>query len=66
MLHHDVIDLWYPRTIDNEHGGFYDDFDRQWNRLPSRGKFSVMEGRMTWTAATVAERRPELKAQYLP
>ncbi len=66
MLHHDVLDPWYPRTIDNEHGGFHADFDRQWNPLPSRGKFSVFQGRMTWTAATVAERRPALKAQYLP
>ena len=65
-LHHDVLDVWYPRTIDTEHGGFYADFDRQWNRLPSRGKFSVFQGRMTWTAATVAVRRRALKAQYLP
>lgn len=66
MLHHDVLDPWYPRAIDNEHGGFYADFDRQWHRLPSHGKFSVFQGRMTWTAATIAERRPALKAQYLP
>ena len=66
VLRKDVLGKWYPRTIDNEHGGFYADFDRQWNRLPSRGKFSVFQGRMTWTAATVAERRPELRKQYLP
>ena len=66
MLHHDVLNVWYPRTVDTEHGGFYADFDRQWNRLPSHGKFAVFQGRMTWTAATVAIRRPALKAQYLP
>ena len=66
MLQHDVLEPWYPRTIDYQHGGFYADFDRKWQRLPSRGKFSVFQGRMTWTAATVAERRPALKPQYLP
>ncbi|MGI4828227.1 MAG: AGE family epimerase/isomerase [Janthinobacterium lividum] len=66
MLHHDVLDVWYPRTVDTENGGFYADFDRQWHRLPSHGKFSVFEGRMTWTAANAITRRPALRAQYLP
>ena len=66
VLRHDILGEWYPRTIDTEHGGFYADFDRQWKRLPSQGKFSVFEGRMTWTAATVVQRRPDLRAQYLP
>lgn len=66
MLHHDVLDPWYPRSVDREHGGFYADFDRQWNHLPSRGKFSVFQARMTWTAAAVAQRRPALKTKYLP
>lgn len=66
MLHHDVLDPWYPRAMDEEHGGFYADFDRKWRPLPSHGKFSVFQARMTWTAATVAIRRPNLRAQYLP
>ena len=66
MLHRDVLDPWFPRAIDTQHGGFYADFDRQWRPRPSHGKFSVFQARMTWSAATVAVRRPALREQYLP
>ncbi len=66
MLHRDVLNPWYPRSLDHDHGGFNADFDREWHPLPSRGKFSVFQARMTWTAATVTLRRPALRAQYLP
>src|SRR5688572_14337946 len=26
----DVVDAWFPRTMDVEHGGFLCDFDRDW------------------------------------
>lgn len=66
MLHADVLDVWYPRSIDNVHGGFNADFARDWTPLPSNGKFSVFQGRMTWVAAQVVLRRPALREQYLP
>jgi mannose/cellobiose epimerase-like protein (N-acyl-D-glucosamine 2-epimerase family) len=65
-LHRDVLDVWFPRTVDNEHGGFRASFTRDWQPGPSQGKFSVFQGRMTWISAQVAMRRPELKDQYLP
>ena len=65
-LQRDILDVWFPRTIDNEHGGFYSDFTRDWQRSQSHGKFSVFQGRMTWIAAQVAMRRPELRDQYIP
>ncbi len=66
MLDDDVLDVWYPRSLDNIHGGFHSDFARDWSPLPSGGKFSVFQGRMTWVAAQVVLRRPALRAQYLP
>jgi len=66
MLHEDVLDVWYPRSIDNTHGGFNADFSRDWSPLASQGKFSVFQGRMTWVAAQVVLRRPSLREQYLP
>jgi cellobiose epimerase len=66
MLHEDVLNVWYPRSIDNVHGGFNADFARDWSPLPSQGKFSVFQGRMTWVAAQVSLRRPALREQYLP
>ncbi len=66
MLHQDVLDVWYPRSIDTVHGGFSANFARDWSPLLSHGKFSVFQGRMTWVAAQIVLRRPELRQQYLP
>jgi cellobiose epimerase len=65
-LQRDILDVWFPRAIDNEHGGFYSDFTRDWQRSKSHGKFSVFQGRMTWIASQVVMRKPELRDQYLP
>jgi mannobiose 2-epimerase len=63
----DVLGAWFPRTVDEQNGGFRSDFGRDWKPGPaSSGKFSVFQGRMTWISAQVAMRRPELKQQYLP
>jgi mannobiose 2-epimerase len=66
MLHRDVLNVWFPRAVDREDGGFYSMFSRDWKPEPSQGKFSVFQGRMTWVAAEVAMRHPELKDQFLP
>lgn len=66
MLRRDVLGVWFPRTVDTENGGFHSNFARDWKPSPSDGKFSVFQGRMTWIAAQVAMRRPDLKAQFLP
>ena len=65
-LQRDVLDVWFPRTVDNENGGFRSNFTRDWQPNGSQGKFSVFQGRMTWVAAQVAMQRPELKDQFLP
>jgi mannobiose 2-epimerase len=66
VLRRDILDIWFPRTIDKEHGGFYSDFTRDWQRSKSHGKFSVFQGRMTWIASQVVIRRPDLRDQFLP
>jgi len=65
-LHTDVINVWFPRSIDREHGGFHSHFARNWEPLPSDGKFSVFQGRMTWVASQVVLREPALKDQFIP
>jgi hypothetical protein len=65
MLRRDVLGMWFPRTVDNENGGFHSDFNREWQATRSGGKFSVFQGRMTWVGAAVAIRRPELQDQFL-
>jgi len=63
MLRRDVLNVWFPRTVDHEHGGFYSNFARDWQPTKSQGKFSVFQGRMTWVAAQIVMRRPDLKDQ---
>jgi mannobiose 2-epimerase len=65
-LRRDVLGVWFPRAVDNDHGGFYSNFTRAWQTAKSEGKFSVFQGRMTWLAAQIVMKRPELKEQYLP
>jgi mannobiose 2-epimerase len=66
MLRRDVLDVWFPRTVDVEHGGFHSNFTRDWRPAPGDGKFSVFQGRQTWVAAQVSMRRPDLREQFLP
>ncbi len=62
----DVLQVWFPRSVDREHGGFHTHFTRDWQWAPSDGKASVMQGRMTWVASQVVLRDPKLKAEFLP
>ena len=65
-LEEHVLDVWFPRSVDKEKGGFYSNFTRDWQRTTSEGKFSVFQGRMVWVASEVSMHRPELKALYQP
>jgi cellobiose epimerase len=65
-LHKDVLNVWFPRAVDNEHGGFHSHFASDWSTEPSDGKFSVFQGRMTWVASQVVLREPKLKDQFTP
>ncbi len=65
-LRQDILDVWFPRAVDIENGGFYASFDRDWSPGRSEGKFSVFQGRMTWISSQVAMRRPDLREKFLP
>lgn len=54
---------YYPRTIDSA-GGFYVSFRNDWSRYPETSRTTVSQGRLTWTAAEVSRRRPDLQKQY--
>ena len=66
MLRRDVLDVWYPRTVDNVNGGFNSNFTRDWQPNGTQGKFSVFQGRQTWVSSQISMRRPELKEKFLP
>jgi len=65
-LHADVLDVWFPRSVDSQFGGFHSHFGQDWEKLPSDGKFSVFQGRMTWVAAQVVLREPAMKGEFVP
>jgi len=65
-LHNEVLNVWFPRSVDREHGGFHSHYARNWTAEPSDGKFSVFQGRMTWVVSQVVLREPALKDQFLP
>jgi mannobiose 2-epimerase len=46
-----VVDVWFPRCLDEEHGGFLCDFDRAWNECGPHEKLLEFQARQTWTAA---------------
>lgn len=66
MLRRDVLEVWFPRTVDHENGGFRSNFTRDWKPYGKESKFSVFQGRMTWISSQVAMRRPELRDKFLP
>jgi mannobiose 2-epimerase len=66
------LDAWYSHVVNRDEpgapgageGGFHSQFDAEWNRQPGQGRFVVFQSRLTWTAAEVARRRPELAPKY--
>ena len=65
-LHSEILAPWFPASVDTVHGGFHSHYARDWKQLPSDGKFSVFQGRMTWVAAQVILREPTMKDQFVP
>lgn len=61
----DVLPRWFPRSVDRDHGGFCPDFRGDWSPGPTNDKTIVFQSRMTWVAAQVAMRYPELRKEYL-
>ena len=67
LLRQDVLDVWFPRGVDDDNRGFRSAFARDWRPMPSTdGKFSVFQARMTWMSARIALLRPDLKDRFLP
>lgn len=65
VLLENVLPAWYPRTLDETGGGFYEDFARDWTQLPTQEKFIVYQARLTWTASIVAIHHPTQRGFYL-
>ena len=51
---HELVLVWYPKTIDTVHGGFWSDFDYQWKKEGKQNKMLVSQARHIWTASALA------------
>jgi mannobiose 2-epimerase len=59
VLVNNILHVWYPRIVDTTHGGFYSNFDAEWNRMPDQEKFIVTQARDIWTASQAARLYPD-------
>lgn len=55
----DVLDAWFPRVIDREHGGFLCDFDYRWRARGPQKKLLEFQARQSRLAAVAAEFFPD-------
>lgn len=54
-----LIDVWYPRVIDYEQGGYLSRFSYDWHQQESQNKMIVTQARHLWTLSKLGERYPE-------
>ena len=64
-LNKQLLDVWYPRTIDSISGGFLSDFNYKWDMKGPQNKMIVTQSRHIYTCSSAAEFYPEKKAHYL-
>lgn len=55
----DLLEVWYPRAIDEEKGGFYSSFTYDWKLAENQHKMIVTQARHVWTTAKAAGAFPE-------
>lgn len=57
-LRNDVIDVWFPRSLDREYGGFLCDFDYRWRSDGPNEKLLEFQARHTRFAAEASQFYP--------
>lgn len=53
-LRQDLLEVWYPRTVDTLQGGFLSDFTFDWQPRGRQNKMLVTQTRHVWTASQAA------------
>src|SRR5687768_4815602 len=57
-IQHDLLDRWYPMSMDKEYGGFLSTFTYDFKPTGEQDKMIVTQARHTWTNAKAALRFP--------
>jgi mannobiose 2-epimerase len=64
-LQKEILDKWFPVTVDEQGGGFFENYRLDWTRGAGNNKSIVYQGRLTWTSAEAARRFPAKADLYL-
>lgn len=57
-----LLSVWFPRSVDREHGGFLCDFDHRWNATGPHAKMLEYQARQTTVASRGAVHARDLAA----
>ncbi|MBC6999109.1 AGE family epimerase/isomerase [Cytophaga sp. FL35] len=50
----ELVQVWYPKSMDSVHGGFWSDFNYKWEKEGKQHKMLVSQARHIWTTATLS------------
>ena len=64
-LQKEILDKWFPAAVDEQGGGFFENYANDWTRMAGNNKSIVCQGRLTWTSAQAARRFPAKAELYL-
>lgn len=54
-LKQNLLEKWYPLSIDREHGGYYSNISAEWEIMPQQDKMVVTQSRHIWTLSKAYE-----------
>lgn len=55
------IDVWYPKVIDYEYGGYISSFSHDWELTGSQEKMIVTQARHLWTLSKIIHLYPDIQ-----
>jgi len=64
-LQKEILQKFFPATVDEQGGGFYENYSLNWTRTAGVNKSIVYQSRLTWTSAAAARRFPAQAGLYL-
>ena len=64
-LQSQILDKFFPATVDEKGGGFFENYGLDWTRGAGDNKSIVYQSRLTWTSAQAARRFPAKADVYL-
>lgn len=58
-LQNQVLKMWFPRAMDEQNGGFHENYADDWTVLPDSQRSIVYQSRLTWLSAEAVVRYPK-------